>query len=420
VDEKPIEIPGSRWEWLLADKRRLAALVAGVLVLLAAIAAVAVPALLDTDADEDGPAAVKPIPPDGGGDTTSTVDPGEDATPTPDGTTNGAGTNGGGGTGSGSPGGGSSTVTPGRAPYVAYRFGGAVWVSREDGSEPVKVVESEQGTFALSPDGSAVALVDRGELSFINVAGTSVTVIGDAEPHALAWEADSSAVLYLRAMEGGNGVTEVWRVSRRVGAAPVRVVQAGEPSVALDGTIAALPVQEAVMEPTAGNLWVLPSGRSPRQVSTQGQPAACSVQGGTIAYAVTGMRYTDTTGAEKQVDPEIWVMRVDGSAPRRIVGKPETERPFGYASLMLSPDGQRLLYAEVGDDGYSRASIVPVAGGTPVPLTVRRDTYPLGWSADGTGVFLIEGNAFQGEPTALMSVRADGMGRRTVVAGAGL
>jgi len=144
------------------------------------------------------------------------------------------------------------------------------------------------------------------------------------------------------------------------------------------------------------------------------------VQGGTIAYAVTGMRYIDTTGAEKQVDPEIWVMRVDGSAPRRIVGKPQTERPFGYASLMLSPDGQRLLYAEAGDDGYSRASIVPVAGGTPVLLTVRRDTYPLGWSADGNSVFFVEGNAFQGEPTALMSVRADGMGRRTVVAGAGL
>jgi hypothetical protein len=421
VDEKPIEIPGSRWEWLLADKRRLAALVAGVLVLLAAIAAVAVPALLDTDADEDGPAAVKPIPPDGGGETTSTVDPGEEATPTPDGTTNGTGTSGGGsGTGSGSSGGGSSTVTPGRAPYVAYRFGGAVWVSREDGSEPIEVAASEQGTFALSPDGSAVALVDQDELSLINVAGRSVTVIGDAEPHALAWEADSSAVLYLRAMEGGDGVTEVWRVSRRVGAAPVRVVQAGAPSVALDGTIAALPVPEAVTEPTAGNLWVLPSGRSPRQVSTQGQPAACAVQGGTIAYAVTGMRYIDTTGVEKQVDPEIWVMRVDGSAPRRIVGKPQTERPFGYASLMLSPDGQRLLYAEVGDDGYSRASIVPVAGGTPVLLTVRRDTYPLGWSADGTSVFFIEGNAFQGEPTALMSVRADGMGRRTVVAGAGL
>jgi hypothetical protein len=425
VDEKPIEIPGSRWEWLLADKRRLAALVAGVLVLLGVAAALAVPALLGPVDGEDEPPVVEPVPPGGSADTTGTADGGAEPTTTPDGDGDGGsgeadGSPGGdGGSGDGSPG-GSVTVAPGRAPYVAYRFAGAIWVSREDGSDAVKVAESVQGDFALSPDGSAVALVDQGVLTLVNVTGLSATVIGDAEPHALAWEADSSSVLYLRAVQGGHGETEVWRAPRRAGAAPVKVVQAGAPAVASDGTIVALPVPGAFIDPTEGILWVLPSGRSARQTSTQGPPGACAVQGGTIAYAVTGMSYADSTGAEKQIDPEIRVMRADGSASRRIVGKPATARPFGYANLALSPDGQRLLYAEVGDDGYSRAWIVTLAGGTPLPLTVRRDTYPLGWSADGTSVFLIEGNEFQGEPTALISVRADGTARRTVVQGAGL
>lgn len=421
MDEKPIDIPGTRWEWLLADKRRLVALVAGVLVVLGAIAMIAVPALLGPDADDDELVVVEPIPPTGGTDATGTVGPGDETTPAPDGTAGGTGPGGGTGTGSnGSEGGESSTVAPGRAPFVAYRFAGGIWVSREDGTEPVKVADSEQGTFALSPDGSAVALVEQGELTILPVDLRQRTVVGDAQPHALAWEADSSALLYLRAIEGGHGVTEVWRASRRIGVGPVKVVQAGAPAVASDGTIAALPIPGVVMDPTAGSLWVLPSGRSATQVATRGQPAACAVEGGVIAYAVIGMRYTDVTGTEKQIDPEIWVMRVDGSTPRRIVGKPQTQRPFGYANLMLSPDGQRLLYAEVGDDGYSRASIVPVAGGTPVSLTVRRDTYPLGWSADGASVFFIEGNAFQGEPTALMTARAGGLGRRTVIEGAGL
>lgn len=423
MDETPIEIPGSRWEWLLADKRRLAALVAGVLVVLGVAAGFAVPALLGPGDGGDEPPVAEPVPPDNSADTTGTAGGGDEPTATPGGDTGGGDGDSGSGSGAGTGGkssGDSSTVAPGRAPFVAYRFAGAVWVSREDGSEPVKVVESEQGSFALSPDGSAVALVDQGVLTIVNVAELSATVIDDAEPHALAWEADSTSVLHLRSTEGGDGVTEVWRAPRRAGAAPVKVVEAGAPSIASDGTIVALPAPGTFTDPRKGSLRVLPFGRSARQVSTQGQPGACAVQGDTIAYAVTGMSYTDSAGAERQIDPEIWVMRPDGSASRRIVGKPATMRPFGYANLALSPDGQRLLFAEVGDDGYSRGWIVPVAGGTPLPLTVRRDTYPLGWSADGTSVFFIEGNAFQGEPTALVSVRADGMGRRTVVAGAGL
>ncbi len=421
--ETPLEIPGSRWEWMLSDKRRLAALIVGVLAVLGLATALALAAFSGDGASpgDDRP-AIDPVPPTDSIEDTGTPGGSSDATPGAgggDAQAPGTGDATGGGSGGVSDG-GTAPVVPGGAPYVAYRYGGQVWVSREDGTDPVMVADSAQGTFALSPDGTALALVDQGVLSIVTVSDRSRVEFGPAKPHGLAWEADSSAVLYVRAAEDGHGVTDVWKAPRRTGASPLKVVQAGPPSVAPDGTVVALPVQAAVLVPTEGTLWVLPQGRSPREVATTGQPAACDVQADVIAYAVTGMRYTDASGAEKQVDPEVWVMHVDGTSRRRLVGRPQTTRPFGYANLTLSPDGRSLLYAEVGDDGYSRAWVVPVAGGPPVALSVRRDTYPLGWSADGRSVFFIEGNAFQGEQTALLTARADGLGRRTVVQGAGL
>jgi Tol biopolymer transport system component len=90
------------------------------------------------------------------------------------------------------------------------------------------------------------------------------------------------------------------------------------------------------------------------------------------------------------------------------------------ARLCASPDGAYLAYAESGDDGYSRAFVYDVAKRTSVALSVRRDTYPVCWTHDGSRVLFVEGNAFQGEATALMSARPDGMGRAVLVAGAGL
>lgn len=420
VDDKPIEMPRSRWEWLLADKRRLAALVAVVVVVLGGLVALALGVFGSRGAGEGGRPSITPLPPLASGEETVAPEGSLEPTGSAEST---QGTGPGPGAGAGEESGDSTDappVVPGRAPFVAYRFGEQVWVSREDGSDAVMVADSSQGEFALAPDGTALALVDGGVLSLITVSDLKRDEIGAAEPAGFAWSADSSSVLFVRAAQGGHGATDVWRASRRTGSVPLKVVQGSAPALAIDGTIVALPVAAMAPDPAKGTLWVLPSGRNARQVATSGLPAAATVQGGLVAYAVTGMRYTDISGAEKQIDPEVWVMRTDGTSARRLVGKPATARPFGYANLMLSPDGQRLLYAEVGDDGYSRAWVVAVAEGAPVALTVRRDTYPLGWSADGQRVFFIEGNAFQGEPTALVTAGADGGGRRTVIEGAGL
>ncbi|MDY0088087.1 MAG: hypothetical protein RBS78_06025 [Coriobacteriia bacterium] len=419
AEEKPIDIPSSPWEWLLADKRRLAVGVAGAVVALGVAVALIVAMLSGRGAKESTESTGgTPIPPASSTEATPGAESGDE-------TTSGAGEPiGSGGSEEGETAAGKNEdarpVAPGRAPYVAYRYGGQVWVSREDGTDAVMVADSAHGDFALAPDGTALALIDGGVLSIITVSDRGRVEVGPAQPREIAWAADSSSVLFVRGQENGERVADIWRAARRRGSTPLRIAQGTAARIGMDGTIAALPANGPATDPGKGTVWVLPLGRDPRAVATHGVAAALDVQEGLVAYAVAGMRYTDATGAEKRIEPEVWVMSTGGTSARRLVGRPETARPFGYGNLMLSPDGQWLLYAEVGDDGYSRAWVVSVAGGAPMPLTVRRDTYPLGWGADGRSVFLIEGNAFQGEPTALVRVGVDGLGRRTVVEGAGL
>ena len=76
-----------------------------------------------------------------------------------------------------------------------------------------------------------------------------------------------------------------------------------------------------------------------------------------------------------------------------------------------------LLYAAESDDGYSRMWLVPTAGGTPFALSSRRDNYPLQWSVSGKEILFIEGNAFQGESTALYHVSPTGSRRLLLVSG---
>ena len=85
--------------------------------------------------------------------------------------------------------------------------------------------------------------------------------------------------------------------------------------------------------------------------------------------------------------------------------------------LAVSPDGTYVLAVATGDDEYSRMWVFDVERRRFSSLGTRRDAYPYGWSAEGA-VLYFEGNAYQGESSALMSIRPDGTGRRMVVSGA--
>ncbi len=422
MDKTPIEMPTSWWERLRADKRRLALVLTGVSVVTLAVLGVLVAQYRQAD---NGPAA-RDVPV-GSLDGTVTMPstgqpvemPGGDANGPEDepGVENPGDTPGGSG-GDEEPAVPDEVAAVKRAPFIAYRLDGSIWVSGEDGSQARAITESSDGGYALSPDGTVLAVVEGGELALIGVSDGSRTVVGPAEPRNITWHPDSSAVLFLRAVDGSEGVTDVLRVGRTGGGA-TKVMQADGPVVALDGTVVARPngVDGPASEPVTGDLWVARPGVEPRLIAAKGPVADCTVLSGRIVYAVSGMACIDAAG-ETLCEPDIRTMALDGHGDTRLVGPPSSTRPFGYDELMISPDGKRLLYAETGDDGYSRTWMVALGGGAPTALTVRRDTYPVGWSADGTSVFFIEGNAFQGEVTSLMKASFDGTGRRVLVEGA--
>jgi hypothetical protein len=132
-----------------------------------------------------------------------------------------------------------------------------------------------------------------------------------------------------------------------------------------------------------------------------------------LAYGVTG---------DAPENAGVWITDMSGRSPRRVVGASSADTLGGrvpvFAELLPSPDGRRLLYADVGDDGYSRAGVADVATGATVALSRRRDVYPAAWSGDGGRVLVLEGNVLADEASNLVSVRPDGGDRKVLVEGA--
>ncbi|MBS3956122.1 MAG: PD40 domain-containing protein [Clostridiales bacterium] len=432
MDETRIEMPTSWRERLAADKRCLALFVLGLLVLIGG-AGVLLAAVLQREAADvrrEVPVGVlDPVAASGGvGDATGGVDAsGGSKEPTSSGTGSGGTGATGGGPGGATGGDGAPIRKPGevpvfeRAPYIAYRLDGAVWVAREDGTQPRQVAASAE-VYELSPDGTKLAIIDRGELALVNVGDGSRIGVGPALVLGLAWHPDSSELYFVRDAGGPHGDTDVLVVGS-AGGTPGFVARGEAPAVGPDGTVVALPPSESIRvgrtvegDSVSGSLLLVPAVGHARTLTVGAPALACAVFGSTIVYSVSDIGCLGST--DPTCEPDIRVLGVDGTGEKRLVDPPTTLRPFGYAELMISPDGKRLLFAETGDDGYSRAWVVSLSGGRPVPLTIRRSTYPVGWSADGERVFFVEGNAFQGERTALYSARYDGVGRRMVVEGA--
>ena len=305
--------------------------------------------------------------------------------------------------------GASVAETTKRAPLVAYRRDGWLCVSAEDGSAETRIAESAAGSFALSPDGGALAWIDEQSkmlrLALVSGGWTagvgSVKTVGPAEADTPAWAPDSAWLVYTAP---GPTVTRV----RRDGSEAARLFTGSKPSVSADGSVV-VGASAAAVSSVGGAIEMWRDGTGTRtQVS--GAVTALASDGPRVYFAI----------AEAEGTPSIAHARVDGGDVRPLVEVPASSRQVVFTDLILSPDGSRLIYAEHGDDGYSRVFVVNVIGGTPMSLALRRDCYPLGWSSDGASVFLIEGNALQGERTSLVRVGVPGGAREYVVQGAGL
>lgn len=299
-----------------------------------------------------------------------------------------------------------------RAALVAYRAAGAVWICAEDGSRPRRVVASTAGPFALSPDGTRLALVDERSrtLTVVETASGTAHVVGPALLDRPVWAPDSSFVVY-DAQEGG-GQDVVVRRADRDGATRTTLGPGSAPSVSASGVIVAVAADSTGADVRVA---VLSAGRE-RHIGHGIVANAVAVFGGLVAYCDAGS--TGVAGPART--PRLGLVGLDGRGARTLVRSSAAGAGTFFGEVAFTLDGKSLVFTESGDDGYSRIYCVAVTGGDPLRLSTRRDAYPVGLSADGKRLLYIDGNALQGEPTRLMSVRLDGRKRTVLREDAGL
>lgn len=295
---------------------------------------------------------------------------------------------------------------PARAPFVAYRRDGGVWVATEAGGSAQRVIASAAGVFALSPSGTRLAVVDTasGRLTIADVVTGAKKDVGPASPVPLEWSADSQWLVYARS---AGLADEVVRVAAGGYGATVLVHGTGGRFVGGPDVVMAAPPSGAGASPVVA---ILSDGRTVRI----GQKAR-SVE---VIPVATGLYFVD--GGVETTPPAIRYVGFDGRGLLTLVAAPAAREHVSFSGLSVSPDGAWLVYAETGDDGYSRMYARRLSGLKTVALRTHRDSYFAGWSADGTELFRIEGNAVQGESTRLTAVHPDATGWRAVVDGAGL
>lgn len=292
-----------------------------------------------------------------------------------------------------------------RATRIAYRLGSTLYVADEDGGHPSPVARIAEGAYALSPDGRTVAAVDNGRLRLVDTATGAAVDAGQAFDVVPVWLPDSSHVLYLR-LDGH--ISEVWRV-RRDGTGEALVRQGGGVSVSPDGGVITV-VEDGVVS-TSAWVWVSRDGGDSFSRVKLGDGIVTAVAAGDDrVYA--GVDGPGASGAR------IMSVRLDGGDRAQLAGAPAGDVPTIWGELCLSPDGSRLGAVAVGDDRYSRVSVISLASGIETRLSLRRDGYARCWSASGDYLYYTEGNAYQGEPTVLYRVAPDGSGRRVIATGA--
>lgn len=289
-----------------------------------------------------------------------------------------------------------------RAARIAFRLGATVYVANEDGSSPTPVAAVAEGPFALSPDGLTLAVIADGRLKLFDTStGAAVDAAAATDMHPV-WMPDSSEVIYAR--KTGHGQMRDIRRIRRDGTGDGSLRAGFAVSVSPNGrVIAVLPVED-----TKGQVYVsVDGGRFKRFSVGTGSPTAVAAGDARVYVAVNG-----TNGA--------WIGSVglDGGGRSKLVGAPAGDVPAIWGSMCLSPAGTHLGVAAEGDDEYSRVGIIPLPRGTSTQVGLRRDSYLRCWSTDGRYLLYVEGNAYQGEPTILYRVEADGSDRRVVATGA--
>lgn len=285
---------------------------------------------------------------------------------------------------------------------VVFRRDGTLRIAKPDGSGEKAVGASAAGVFALSPDARTLAYVDAGKrvLTLVDVTSGTRVDVGPAALEQPVWPLGSGWCVYT----GAAAQSGVRRVSRD-GKGARALFSGTSPAVSADGV-------------TIAGIRANADGSSAVVVIRGGKATTIAVSGFVTDVALSQTRVVYAVAADDLAAAEIRSMDFSGSTSIVLKTGTQAGARASFEDLCVSSDGKRIAYAEAGDDGYSRLFALDASdGGAPVPLSVRRDDYPLCWGCDGR-LYFIEGNAWQGEATRLMAVRADGTGRTIIVEGA--
>jgi serine/threonine protein kinase len=193
---------------------------------------------------------------------------------------------------------------------------------------------------AISPDGKYLAYSDR--------TGTYLRLMGTGEVHSLL--SKNSEVQYLSWYPDSTRMLISWP-----------------------------PSPAAKM-----GLWVMPIvGGNPRQLSDEGWSASVSPDGSQIVFIKAAM-FGETGG-------ELWLMRADGSDPRRIISSADDGTSF--SSPVWSPDGHWIAYDKFRFGAYSNEAWIELFnlehGTRNVIITEPRLEWGLEWLADERLIYAI-------------------------------
>ncbi len=238
-----------------------------------------------------------------------------------------------------------------------------IFLLAHDGSERRVLLAAKAGASytaaAFSPKGDTLAFVESGHLGIVDVDPANPA---DIRPPArrltsylgyiggLAWTADGKELLFGRAAYASPTPSTMWRVAASGASPPERLDLAGVgsfPTVSASGQRIAYSRRDLNVD-----MMTLQEGRERETIaaSTFNEfDASFSPDGSKVAFA------SDRTGEGN----EIWVANKDGSG-RRPVTK-GVHRPEG--SPRWSPDGRRLAYDGLGEDGKRHVFTIDEAGG---------------------------------------------------------
>jgi len=240
---------------------------------------------------------------------------------------------------------------------------------------------------AFSPDGRHLAFASCGNIMcWIDVIDLDADFVTKGrprrltphvvQPNRLAWSGDGRSVVY-------DHVNRLWRVGIDADTPPSRIEMAGFPA---QGPAIALTGRRLAFVRSLANpdIYRFQAGRAPDVVVASGfndWAPALSPDGTRLAFA-------STRGSFAGVPIDIWVAAADGSNPTQLM--PGHGRPQGSPSW--SPDGRKIAFDSLEDDGRWHVWTVDAGGGSPRRLTSNPESENLpAWSHDGRFIYFMYG-----------------------------